>query len=115
LIRSDIGGGWKIDTHNGKPNPDGINVSDFQLSDIALQWMLHELQETEKENDPEYRLKFTSEMEEFMATFTPQSEHYTKALAGRIHDLLQFHGGNYGKQQFFKTFGWWILGRDSPA
>jgi hypothetical protein len=109
---SDIGGGWPIDTYNNEAN--GIRVAEYQFSDIALQWMLSELQETEKSNAVDDRLKFTPEMDEFMEKFDPESDNYTKALSGRIHDQLQWHGSSYRQLTPFETLGWWFLGRILP-
>ena len=78
----DIGGGWPA---KGKQD-EGEENDPVQLSDIALNWMIKELQDLPVEE----RLVFNTHAGTFVKNFNSKKD---EAIKAEIHDLLRFGGG----------------------
>ena len=94
----DIGGGWEAEDKD----------RDVQLSDIALEWMLEELQNLQ---DPqEEKIKFNKDrLEKFQEKVKEGREH--AITNSTCHDALSFRKGWSWLQVIF----WWIFGKSSPS
>ena len=112
-------------------NPDLRELNDpVQLSDIALEWMITELDKVEaKEKDVEKRLKWNYHKDLFRYNFYTN---FKKAIMSRKHDVLAFKtSAQYKKEKevadqaklpkpklgligsWFKTCFWHLLGKCS--
>ena len=92
----DIGGGWDPETtkKHAVSCPRVITNDDhFQLSDIALKWMVDEVDDVEnKENDLVERIKWdTNEKASFLKRF---HDHKDEMIGARMHDTMKFGGGS---------------------
>lgn len=126
----DVGGGWPA-THNvnrqNKPEDKGVWISfkrfwtslkphgaskdvrtdAFQMSDVALSWMIREL-EYVASLDERAGVKWSKSKEGYKKAFA-REQSQNQALRGVIHDTLVF--GNCSS--FFKVLLWKVLGKRS--
>lgn len=95
----DIGGGWLAE---GDKNVDEAN-DPVQLSDIALEWMIRELQKLPVDD----QLMFNEHVDIFLNNIGgKKKEMYT----AKIHDVLKFNGG----ESALKVLFWNFLGESLP-
>ena len=101
----DVGGGWpavppSLDA-NSVPQldhkPTDKKNDAFQLSDIALKWMINELEELDDQ------LKWGTSKDDYLKRF---EDHREKAISSQIHDTLSFGGGT----SWLKVLFWNFLG-----
>lgn len=88
----DVGGGWSV----GKDkNAHENTVNDyFQLSDIALKWMMDEIDDVEAKHveEPTDRLAWDSkEKANFLRRFQHNKD---KMISARMHDTMTWNGGS---------------------
>lgn len=94
----DIGGGWLAE---GKRDVDEAD-DPVQLSDIALEWMITELQQLPAK-DPTERLAFNEHVDIFLKNIHGKMD---QVYTARIHDVLKIRGG----VSAFKVLFWNFLG-----
>lgn len=99
----DVGGGWAADGTEGA----GEDKDPVQLSDLALEWMIEELQELPAK-DPEEKLVFNGHVETFLQNLHGKID---QAITADIHDVLRFDGG---EPSWLKVIFWNILGECLP-
>lgn len=90
----DIGGGWSTKSE-----------ADVQLSDVALEWMLEEIEQLPE--PPAEKLAFNHRHTEFMDNMKVKRS--TAIETTPCHDALKFRKGWAWPQVIF----WWILGKFS--
>ena len=112
----DIGGGWHIDRKIDPVTKKKVKFSEYQLSDIALHWMITEILKIQEERVEEGKsldgeIGFNQDMFKWKDDMeADDGKHIQEAIKSRVHDLLKFRGSDMGKFQFFTTIGWWIMG-----
>ena len=79
-----------------------MNEDPFQLSDIALKWMIDELDLL-----PDDQILWNKSKDNFTKRFR---DSYLEALTSTIHDTLRFGGGSAGYQVIL----WNFLGKPAP-
>jgi len=93
----DIGGGWSAlsdkDAKHEMPTSD-VTKDPYQLSDIALKWMIEELDQLPKDQP-----KWNSRKHGFIHNFN-----FDDAIQKPIHDTMKFT-----KQSWFKPIMWWFM------
>ena len=94
----DIGGGWLAEGNKDVDEAD----DPVQLSDIALEWMITELQQLPAD-DPAERLAFNEHVDIFLNNIRRKMDH---CYTARTHDMLRFRGG----ASAFKVLLWNFLG-----
>ena len=99
----DIGGGWLAEGDKDVDEAD----DPVQLSDIALEWMITELQQLPAEH-PAERLAFNEHVDIFLKNIHRKKEEVYRA---RIHDVLRFGGGI----SILKVLFWNFLGESFLA
>jgi uncharacterized protein (DUF2235 family) len=123
----DVGGGWPADaghpldesgnremslweriknfwtTRKAKGASKDVTHDHFQLSDVPLSWMIHEL-ELVGEKDPSAGVKWSNNVNGFKRRF---QNHKKQALSGVLHDTLSF---GYGTG-FFTVLLWKVMGK----
>jgi uncharacterized protein (DUF2235 family) len=121
----DVGGGWpagetdNVDdaksatvwqrlknfwtTNKPKAATKDVRKDPFQLSDVALSWMIREM-ELVGELDPQAAVKWSSNVEGYKRAFSKQTSQ-KQALRGLIHDSLTFGSGS----GFFTVLLWKIM------
>lgn len=92
----DVGGGWLAE---GDQNAHGSN-DPVQLSDIALEWMIIQIQELPTK-EAEGRLGFNKHADMFLANTFKKKE---DACTAKMHDVLSFNGGESGMMVAFWNF-----------
>ena len=97
----DIGGGWLAE---GKKNVSEAN-DPVQLSDIALEWMITELQELPHKH-PAEKLAFNEHVQIFLKNIHGKM---TDACTARLHDTLKFGGGS----PWYMVMFWNFLGKSA--
>jgi len=126
----DVGGGWPAGENDNlqdkvkrslwsrikdfwttsKPKEATNNVRNdpFQMSDVALSWMIHEL-ELVGEMDPQASVEWSNNANGYKRAFCKDSSQ-KQALRGFIHDSLKFGTGT----GFFTVLLWKFLGQSTP-
>lgn len=86
----DIGGGWSLDKTAGATKD--LRDDYFQMSDIALKWMIDEIDDVEKlEKDANQRLAWEPRRKvDFLKRFAQHKEEMRKA---KMHDTMTRNGG----------------------
>ncbi|KAI9147233.1 hypothetical protein HJFPF1_13268 [Paramyrothecium foliicola] len=119
----DVGGGWPANdndnvdhkpqlttwqrfkhfwfTHRPKKSSSDWKTDAFQMSDVALSWMIDELELVEK-LEPLSAVKWSENAQDYKELY---QAHKTQALRGVIHDSLVF--GGYAA--FFKVLMWQVM------
>ena len=104
----DIGGGWAV---AAKESGDARKTTDndyFQLSDIALKWMMDEIDDVESNYEPA-KERFAwdaADKADFLLRF---EKHKPEMVSARMHDTLTFGGGaKWGKVLMWKFIGMFI-------
>lgn len=92
----DIGGGWLAE---GDKDVDELD-DPVQLSDIALEWMITELQQLPVTH-PEERLIFNEHVDMFLNNIHSKMD---EVCTARIHDVLRFTGDASGLKVIFWNF-----------
>ena len=121
----DVGGGWPAPKPEEKQEKKSIwqrfrrfwfkqedknaskVVSDdpYQMSDVALSWMIRELELVGKK-EPQYKLAWSDHLRGFKANFTAKKD---QALDAAAHDTMRFKGGSTP----FKVLLWNFMGKHS--
>lgn len=109
-----VGGGWDIPAREDGEARDTTQHDYFQLSDIALKWMIDEIDDVEEEEiradqskSPAVRLAWNIEQKyDFVHRFQLQ-ERQDEMISARMHDTMKFGGGC----SFFKVMLWNFLGK----
>ena len=102
----DIGGGWHVG-NEGTPRDSEEKENDhFQLSDIALKWMVDEIDNVESSReDPLDRFAWNPEEK---ASFLKRFEkHKDEMISARMHDTMTWNGGS----SKFKVILWNLMGK----
>ena len=104
----DIGGGWDVqaceEKLHGHVHTD-TTKDYFQLSDIALKWMIDEIDNVEA-NTYSHPLAWNPETKKsFLTRF---KRHQDQMIAARMHDTLTFDGGVTSK---LKVMLWKVMGK----
>lgn len=121
----DVGGGWPAEeddahetastmsiwqriksfwtTDKAKEASHDVAKDPFQMSDLALAWMIREV-EIVGQKDPAAAVKWCNSVNGFKRRFKKRKE---QALRGRIHDSLQFSSGT----GFFTVLLWHFMGK----
>ena len=90
----DVGGGWDVaDREDGSAHENNDNDY-FQLSDIALKWMMDEIDDVEARHvkEPTDRLAWDSEEKaNFLRRFQQNKD---KMISARMHDTMTWNGGS---------------------
>ena len=98
----DVGGGWLAAGGKGAHEQD----DPLQLSDLAMEWMINELEELGKKH-PSNQLVWNGHKDIFLNNF----HHKVKnAVTAPMHDILKFGGG----VSPVKTFMWRLMGTCKP-
>jgi hypothetical protein len=96
---------WR--TTRAKEATKDIRTDAFQMSDVALSWMIRELELVGKA-DPSASVKWSKNVEGYKRAFATEL-HQTQALRGVIHDSLAFGGG----AGFFTVLLWKFMGKST--
>ena len=102
----DIGGGWHVGKegipHDSKEKEDDY----FQLSDIALKWMVDEIDNVESSREgPLDRFAWDpKEKASFLRRF---EDHKDEMISARMHDTMTWSGGS----SKFKVILWNLMGK----
>ena len=101
----DIGGGWHVGKE-GIPRVSTEKDKDyFQLSDIALKWMVDEIDNVElSREDPLDR--FAWDREEKVSFLQRFQKHQSEMISARMHDTMTWKGGS----SKFKVILWNLMG-----
>jgi hypothetical protein len=97
----DVGGGWSA-TKNAEtegPTKD-VEEDSYQLSDIALKWMIEELDDLPGDK-PEWNDRYNV----FMDQFDYGSVKYEEAIKAPIHNTMSLKDSSW-----YKVLMWWFLG-----
>ena len=93
---------------NGAKEEQGPHVDKrrdpFQLSDIALKWMIDELDDIEHQFETD-AVKWSPNKQDFIDRFD-KLDHRSEAIRGLKHDTLSFGGGS----SFTQTLMWKLMG-----
>jgi Uncharacterized alpha/beta hydrolase domain (DUF2235) len=101
----DVGGGWDAEAIKDGPARESPKDDYFQLSDIALKWMIDEIDDVEKERDPTDQLAWDrDEKASFLKRF---HDHQNDMATARMHDTMKFGGGSANP---FKILLWNFMG-----
>ncbi|KAI1342196.1 hypothetical protein F5Y15DRAFT_334342 [Xylariaceae sp. FL0016] len=115
----DVGGGWPAPAPDASDKPltwkDTITAifrslrptapkkdsreDPYQMSDVALHWMINEVKEVDSEN-PEWALKWSERLGGFEKNFNAKKE--TQAFRAPAHDTMRIMGGS----SLFKVLLW---------
>ena len=102
----DIGGGWHVGKE-GTPRDSEEKENDyFQLSDIALKWMVDEIDNVElSREDPLDRFAWDPEEKaSFLRRFEKRKD---EMISARMHDTMTWKGGS----SMFKVILWNLMGQ----
>ena len=103
----DIGGGWDVGEEGIPRDSKEKDKDPFQLSDIALKWMVDEIDNVELSRedplawDPEVKASFLQRLQ----------EHETEMISARMHDTMTWNGGLNGVSGKFKVILWNLMGK----
>lgn len=95
----DVGGGWPPKDPPGETEAD----DPLQLSDLALEWMIAELDKLPKEH-PTDQIVWNTNKDTFLKNFHRQNP--SAAIKAPVHDLLRYGGG----VSWLSTFLWRLMG-----
>ena len=104
----DVGGGWDPERseHQCEHPSYDLEKDHFQLSDIALKWMINELDNVEKRKAAEGNsLTWSDKRKSFLDRF---KHHKKQMLDAPIHDTMTFGGGSKNKLMIVL---WNIMGK----
>ena len=89
----DVGGGWTVEAkEDGKARVNTDNDY-FQLSDIALKWMMDEIDDVEGRRKGESTDRLAWDVKEKANFLTRFQKHKDEMIKARLHDTLAFNGG----------------------
>ena len=103
----DIGGGWPVGEEGIPRDSKEKDKDPFQLSDIALKWMVDEIDNVELSRedplawDPEEKASFLQRFQ----------EHKDEMKSARMHDTMTWNGGLTGVSGKFKVIMWNLMGK----
>ena len=103
----DIGGGWHVGEEGIPRDSKERDKDPFQLSDIALKWMVDEIDNVELSRedplawDPEAKASFLQRFQ----------EHTREMISARMHDTLTWNGGLNHVSGKFKVILWNLMGK----
>jgi hypothetical protein len=102
----DIGGGWDVENKEDGTARNDPRRDYFQLSDIALKWMIDEIDDVESSREgPNDRFSWDSEEKaSFLRRF---HKHKHEMSTARMHDTMKFNGGSTSK---LKVMLWNFMG-----
>ena len=105
----DIGGGWDVADKEKGVAHDSLEEDYFQLSDIALKWMVDEIDDVESNfKEPSVRLAWdTQSRESFLRRF---ESHKKDMLTAQMHDTMKWNGGLTSK---LKILLWNVMGKQA--
>ena len=110
----DIGGGWDVEEKGIPRDRKGKEEDYFQLSDIALKWMVDEIDDVESSReDPHDRFAWDSEEKaSFLRRFQKKREkkredEEDEVISARMHDTMTWNGGS----GLFKVILWNLMGK----
>jgi hypothetical protein len=98
----DVGGGWSsmgVDPENEPPTKD-YDKDNYQLSDIALKWMIEELDDL-----PGDQPEWNERRDGFMDKFDESGGKYDEAIKARIHNTMTSPDSSWSK-----VLLWWFMG-----
>jgi len=100
----DIGGGWDLEKDK---TPRESPINDYiQLSDIALKWMIDEIDDVESSReDPTDR--FAWDPEEKASFLQRFQKHKDEMISARMHDTMTWNGGS---SSMLKVMMWSLMG-----
>ena len=98
----DVGGGWPAKGNNAE---DEAN-DPIQLSDLALEWMIMELDALSAKH-PTDQIVWNNHKDIFLKNFNQKVQDAVKAP---MHDILKYGGG----VSYFSTLCWHLLGQLKP-
>jgi len=102
----DVGGGWSSmegDVENEPPTKD-YDMDNYQLSDIALKWMIEELDDLP--GGPEDKLQWNERRDGFMDKFDKErGGKYDEAIKAKIHNTM-----TSPDSPWYKVLLWWFMG-----
>lgn len=98
----DIGGGWSDVSKGTGPSKD-VKDDYFQLSDIALKWMVDEIDDVEQQQTPDIRFAWEASRKiSFLDRF---QNHKNEMIGAKMHDTMRRSGGS-PTVSWFKVFFW---------
>lgn len=103
----DIGGGWDVPDREDGSARENSDDDYFQLSDIALKWMMDEVDGVEEDfvKEPTDRLAWDSvEKANFLRRFQQNKD---QMISARMHDTMTLDGGSTNK---LKVLLWNFMG-----
>lgn len=103
----DIGGGWDVPDREDGSARENNDDDYFQLSDIALKWMMDEVDGVEEDfvKEPTDRLAWDSvEKANFLRRFQQNKD---QMISARMHDTMTLDGGSTNK---LKVLLWNFMG-----
>lgn len=106
----DIGGGWHVGEEGIPRDSTEKDKDPFQLSDIALKWMVDEIDNVELGREgPLDRFAWDPEAKaSFLQRF---QKHKTEMKSARMHDTMTWNGGLTGGSGKFKVILWNLMGK----
>ena len=105
----DIGGGWDVPSKEDKTEREDTDDDYFQLSDIALKWMVDEIDDVElKRKDSADRLAWDpKEKPSFLRRFHKHKDEKDEMVSARMHDTMTWNGGS---SNILKIMMWNFMG-----
>ena len=102
----DIGGGWHVGEEGIQPDSAKQDKDHFQLSDIALKWMVDEIDnvESSREDPLDHFAWDHKEKASFLRRF---EKHKKEMISARMHDTMTWNGGG----SKFKAILWNLMGK----
>lgn len=83
----------------------------FQLSDIALKWMVDEIDNVELSREALDRFAWDPEVKaNYLRRFQKQ-KHKSEMMFARMHDTMTWNGGLTGGSGKFKVILWNLMGK----
>ena len=102
----DIGGGWYVGKKNIPGDSNDKEDDNFQLSDIALKWMIDEIDHVESSSGDSLG-HFAWDSKEKASFLRRFEKHKNDMISARIHDTMTWNGGS----SMFKVILWNLMGK----
>ncbi len=101
----DIGGGWHLEEEGIRQVSTDKDNDYFQLSDIALKWMVDEIDNVELSREDSLD-RFAWDREEKISFLQRFQKHQSEMISARMHDTMTWKGGS----SKFKVILWSLMG-----